>query len=98
MSSPSPGRPRAEPHICRGEYCREDGSTGRQLNQILHFRTDGTFLGQFGLPQTPGTLPLAPGAGNNLKVLGVVEVDGVIYVYNPEENYRGLHRWKLTKD
>ena len=80
--------------ICRGEFYRDDG----QLNQIFHFRADGTFLGQFGLPQIHGTYPRAPGAGNNLYDLAVVKVNGVIYVYTTEENCRGLHRWRLVSN
>jgi hypothetical protein len=48
------------------------------------------------VPQLPGGLSLAPGAANNLFVLSVVKVNSVIYVYTTEENFRGLHRWKLV--
>jgi hypothetical protein len=84
--------------ICRGEFWRNDNETGRQLNQILHYRADGTFLGEFGLPRVAGVIPNAPGAANNLFVLSVVKVNGVIYVYTTEENCRGVHRWKINFD
>jgi hypothetical protein len=80
--------------VCRGEFYRNDG----QLNQILHFRADGSFAGQFGLPQMKGTIPLAPGAGNNLLALGAVKVNNTIYIYTTEENSRGLHRWRVLTD
>jgi hypothetical protein len=72
-------------------------SGSSQANQLFHYSTkDGTFLGQFGLPKIPGERN-RPGAAGNIYSLSVVKVNGVTYVYTPDEGSHGIHRWRINE-
>jgi hypothetical protein len=75
---------------------RGEGWRGGQANQIFHYKTDGTFVGQFGTPNfVQGTLLNAPGAGSNVGNISAVKVNGVIYLYTGDEWSHGVHRWRV---
>jgi hypothetical protein len=76
---------------------RGEGWRNGQANQIFHYKTDGTFVGQFGTPGfVQGTLPNAPGAAGNIAHLSAVKVNGVIYLYTNDEWSHGVHRWRIN--
>ena len=74
----------------RGEYWRDKW----QANQLMHFKTDGTFVGQFGMPLYKGVYPNAPGAASNMDTLSLIRVNDVLYFYTNDESGRGMHRWR----
>jgi hypothetical protein len=75
---------------------RGEGWRGGQANQIFHYKTDGTFVGQFGTPAfVQGTLLNAPGAGSNVGNISGVKVNGTIYLYTSDEWSHGVHRWRI---
>jgi hypothetical protein len=77
-------------------YYRGEAWRGGQANQIFHYKTDGTFVGQFGTPSfVQGTLPNAPGAGANCGNISAVKVNGAIYLYTSDEWSHGVHRWRI---
>lgn len=77
-------------YVYRGEYWQG----GRQANQIMHYSTSGKFLGQFGTPLDAGTLCPPAGAGNIANYSAAL-VNGVIYLYTPDESCHGIHRWRI---
>ena len=75
---------------------RGEGWRGGQANQIFHYKTDGTFVGQFGTPNfVQGTLANAPGAGSNAGNISAVKMNGTIYLYTGDEWSHGVHRWRI---
>jgi hypothetical protein len=77
-------------------FYRGEAWRGGQANQIFHYKTDGTFVGQFGTPSfVQGTLLNAPGAGANCGNISAVKVDGIIYLYTSDEWSHGIHRWRI---
>jgi hypothetical protein len=82
-----------------------DGQTGRQANQIFHYKTDGTFIfhyktdgtfvAQFGMPAWDDVMPNAIGSASNMQTLSPVVVNGVTYLYTNDERGRGTHRWRI---
>ena len=83
--------------VYRGEQWT--GPQGRgdlaQANQIMHFSTNGGFIGQFGLPRIVGSLDHYPGAGSNISTASGVKVGNFIYFYTNDEWSHGLHRWRI---
>jgi hypothetical protein len=78
-------------------YPGEFWKGGRQANQIMHFRaTDGTFLGQCGMPLYQGVTINPPGSANNLMTAPAVRFGSKIYLYTNDEIGRGVHRWQIT--
>jgi hypothetical protein len=77
-------------------FYRGEARRGGQASQIFHYKTDGTFVGQFGTPSfVQGTLMNAPGAGANAGNISAVKVNGVIYLYTSDEWSHGVHRWRV---
>jgi len=77
-------------------FYRGEAWRGGQASQIFHYKTDGTFVGQFGTPGFgQGTLLNAPGAGANAGNISAVKVNGVIYLYTSDEWSHGVHRWRV---
>jgi hypothetical protein len=75
---------------------RGEGWRGGQANQIFHYKTDGTFVGQFGTPRfVQGTVLNAPGAAANAFNISAIKVDGTIYLYTGDEWSHGVHRWRI---
>ena len=74
-----------------------EGWRGRLANQIFHFKTDGRFVGQFGLPLAiGGNTTLPPGSAANLFTVAPVRVGNTIYLYTNDEASRGAHRWRIN--
>jgi hypothetical protein len=82
--------------IYRGEgWLTGTGAKG-QANQIFHYKTDGTFVGQFGTPRfVDGTIDSPPGGAGNMANFSAVKVDGIIYLYTADEWSHGVHRWRI---
>lgn len=77
-------------------FYRGEAWRGGQANQIFHYKTNGTFVGQFGTPAfVQGALLNAPGAGANCGNISAVKVNGVIYLYTGDEWSHGVHRWRI---
>jgi hypothetical protein len=59
-------------------------------NQIFHFKSDGRFVGQFGLPLgLKGNTPNPPGAPSNLFTVSAVRLGSTLYLYTGDEASRG---------
>ncbi len=73
-----------------------EGWNGEEANQFMHFRDDGLFVGEFGIPSSAANTNAIAGSGGNAFNPTVVEVNGVTYLYhNDEGNHGGIHRWRL---
>jgi hypothetical protein len=78
---------------------RGEGWRNGQANQIFHYKTDGTFVGQFGTPAfVQGTILNAPGAGAIVGHISAVRVNSAIYVYTSDEWSHGVHRWRIDPE
>jgi hypothetical protein len=78
--------------VYRGEYWNGNG----QGTQIFHYSTNGTFIGQCGLPKPGGIWsPNLPGAAGNVFNFSAVSANGVIYLYTSDEGNHGVHRWRI---
>ncbi len=82
-----------------------------EANQFVHFRDDGTFVGQFGAVNMPyksnqyavghqGTDGLTtwglPGHAGNSFSPSLVQSDGALWlIHNDENAHGGLHRWRI---
>jgi hypothetical protein len=86
-------------YFYEGEFWQ--GSAGKQASQIMHYKTNGTFKGQFGLPRIDGTQDQRPGAAANVQNFSVIQAwDGqrnATFIYTHDEGSHGLHRWKIPK-
>jgi hypothetical protein len=80
-----------------GEFF-SDPANGRigQANQFVHFRDDGLFIGQFGIPSTRATAPSQPGLSGNAFSLTLVRSGRSTWLFhNDESAHGGVHRWRL---
>ncbi len=80
----------------QGEFYT-DPANGRvgQANQFMHFRDDGLFLGQFGVPTTQARTASQPGVAGNAFSPTLVRMGQRIYLYhNDESTHGGVHRWR----
>lgn len=71
---------------------------GGQANQFEHFRDDGLFVGQFGLPVYPAqNKPVAhAGSAGNAFSPQLVSVGGRLYLWHNDESvHAGVHRWRI---
>ncbi len=66
-----------------------------QANQILHYKTDGTFVGQFGMPATEDTMVNAIGSASNMASLSYTKANGIIYLFTNDEKGRGTQIWRI---
>jgi hypothetical protein len=80
-------------YLYRGEGWRE-GSM--QANQFFHYTTDGGFLGQFGFPKPLANLN-RPGGAGNMHHFSAVRVNGILYIYTPDEGNHGIQRWRVDE-
>lgn len=72
------------------------GPARGQANQFLHWRRDGLFVGQFGVPVQQGTIPGTAGAAGNSLSLQLVDAGGRRYLWHNDEHFHGgVHRWQL---
>jgi hypothetical protein len=79
--------------VYRGEFWKGD----RQANQIFHYKPDGTFVGQFGLPLwAGGQVRNPPGSANNMHTASALTVGTNLYIFTNDERSRGIHRWRLN--
>jgi len=81
-----------------GEFYTDLGNGGRvgQANQFVHFRDDGMFIGQFGVPSTRATSSSQPGLSGNAFSSTLLRQGGRTYLYhNDESTHGGVHRWLL---
>ncbi len=81
-----------------GEFYTDLGN-GRvgQANQFMHFRDDGLFLGQFGVPSTRATSATQAGLSGNAFSPTLLRYGGQTYLYhNDESTQGGVHRWRLA--
>ncbi len=77
--------------VHRGEGWRE-----MQSCQIFHYKSDGRFVSQFGLPLGQGVVLNPTGSAGNIINLQGVKIGSTIFLYHNDENGRGLHRWKIN--
>jgi hypothetical protein len=77
--------------VYRGEFWHNAG----QANQIFHYKTDGTFVGQFGMPATPDTMKYAIGSAGNMFTLSYVKTNGVIHLFTNDEHGTGTQVWRI---
>ncbi len=72
-----------------------------EANQVMHFSSDGLFLGEFGAPgfqgvDDPTFATVAGQAGNALSNALVARGKNTLYWYSSDENgHGGLHRWRI---
>lgn len=67
-----------------------------QAHQFMHFRDDGLFIGQFGLPSTRLAGSLQAGAAGNAFSPTLVRVEGRLFLlHNDEWGFGGVHRWRI---
>jgi hypothetical protein len=77
--------------LYRGEYWHGIG----QANQIFHYKTDGTFVAQFGMPATRDTMVNGIGSGGNMATLSYVKTNGFTYLFTNDEKGRGTQVWRI---
>lgn len=81
----------------RGEtWIRDTGGQPGQANQFFHYKTNGTFVGQFGMPGfIDGTPFNSPGAAGNVMTISIMKTNGAMYIYTNDEWSHGVHRWRV---
>jgi sugar lactone lactonase YvrE len=68
-----------------------------QANQFMHFRDDGLFIGEFGVPSTRAVGPNQAGQSGNAFSPTLVRSGTETYLYhNDESTHGGVHRWHLV--
>jgi hypothetical protein len=85
-------------YLFRGEFWQL--LSGQQASQIMHYKTNGAFVGQFNIPRLSGGGDQRPGSAGNLWNFSVVKPNSLskaLYVYTSDEWSHGLHRWKIKK-
>lgn len=79
-------------YIYRGEFWRG----GIQACQLFHYDTDGHFIGQFGYPKPVGVFN-RPGSAGNMHEVSTAKVNGVLYIFTPDEGNHGIQRWRVDE-
>jgi hypothetical protein len=86
----------AGPHIIYGYH--GEAWNGGQANQWMHYRDDGLFIGQFGVPVYPAQnrIEAHAGAAGNAFSPQLVSVRGRVYLWHNDEGvHGGVHRWRI---